>query len=424
MSDRRATALHLPGLCSLLALACLCSAAVAETSPWYLGLSQGLSYDSNLYRVDVDRPLGTGFSRSDTVSNTSLVAGLDQPIGRHRLYANAKLGVNRYRNNDYLNDNSYNLTAGLDWSTVERVSGNLGAVASRNQRSFNVDTGPNALETRKNNESVAQIDGTVRVGVVTPLTAEATLGYRRVGYSAPEYDSSQYRQNRGSLGLRYRAGITTYGASLSLADSNYDQSKVQAASGQAAERLRRTSLDLTVNWPASGSSSVYARVSPTRAAYDRFSQRDFSGLTGALKWNWLPTGKLNAETQVVHDISQDSNFETFGGPAVIGTSNTGRTTTELRLAASYELTAKMALNATLGISHRNLERTANVSGLSVVTATGSDDSKTLLIGARWTPLRSVQVGCNLARDQRAASGGLTQGYGANSVSCNGQFTLQ
>ena len=225
MSDRRATALHLPGLCSLLALACLCSAAVAETSPWYLGLSQGLSYDSNLYRVDVDRPLGTGFSRSDTVSNTSLVAGLDQPIGRHRLYANAKLGVNRYRNNDYLNDNSYNLTAGLDWSTVERVSGNLGAVASRNQRSFNVDTGPNALETRKNNESVAQIDGTVRVGVVTPLTAEATLGYRRVGYSAPEYDSSQYRQNRGSLGLRYRAGITTYGASLSLADSNYDQSR-------------------------------------------------------------------------------------------------------------------------------------------------------------------------------------------------------
>ena len=165
-------------------------------------------------------------------------------------------------------------------------------------------------------------------------------------------------------------------------------------------------------------------MSPTRAAYDRFSQRDFSGLTGALKWNWLPTGKLNAETQVVHDISQDSNFETFGGPAVIGTSNTGRTTTELRLAASYELTAKMALNATLGISHRNLERTANVSGLSVVTATGSDDSKTLLIGARWTPLRSVQVGCNLARDQRAASGGLTQGYGANSVSCNGQFTLQ
>ena len=424
MSDRRAAALSLSGLYSLLALACLCPAAVAETSPWYLGVSQGLSYDSNLYRIDTNTPLGTGFSRGDTVATTSLMAGLDQPIGRQRLHGNAKLGINRYRNNDYLNDNSYNLTAGLDWSTVERVSGNLGVVASRNQRSFNVDTGPNTLETRKNNENAAQIDGIVRVGVVTPLTLEVTLGYRRVGYSAPEYDSSEYRQKRGSLGVRYRPGIATFGASLGLADSNYEQSKTQAASGQAAEQLRRTSLDLTVNWPASGSSSVYARLSPTRAAYDQFSQRDFSGLTGALKWHWLPTGKLGVETSLVHDISQDSNFETFGGPAVVGTTNTGRTTTDLRLSASYELTAKIVLNAALGTSHRRLERSANVLGVSVITATGSDDTNTLSIGARWTPLRSVQVGCNVAHDRRSAKGGLTQAYRASSTACYGQFTVQ
>ena len=424
MSDRRATALRPPGLYSLLALVCLCPAAVAESSPWYLGVSQGLSYDSNLYRIDTNTPLGAGFSRGETVATTSLVAGLDQPIGRQRLYGNAKLGVNRYRNNDYLNDTIYNVTTGLDWSTVERVSGNLGLVASRSQRSFNVDTGPSASETRKNSENVAQLDASVRVGVVTPLTLEATLGYRRVGYSAPEYDSSQYRQSRGSVGMRYRPGTTSFGATLSLADSNYDESATPPAGGQAAEKVRRTSLDLTVNWPASGSSSVFARLSPTRVTYDQFTQRDFSGLTGALKWDWLPTGKLSVESRLVHDIGQDSNFETFGGPLVVGTSNTGRTTTELRLAAGYELTAKIALNAALGTSHRRLERTANASGLSIVTATGSDDTTTLSLGARWTPLRSVQAGCSVGRDQRAASGGLTQDYRAKTVSCYGQFTLQ
>ena len=423
MSNRRATVQQLRAPLTLLVLACLCPAAIAEPSPWYFGVSQGITYDSNLYRIDPNTPLGA-LSRSDMVSNTSLVAGLDQPIGRQRLYASAKLGVNRYQNNDYLNDNGYNLALGIDWSSVERFSGNLGLAANSSQRSFNVDTDPNTLETRKNNERVAQIDATIRAGLVTRLTMEATVGYRHVGYSAPEYDGSQYRQSRGSMAIRFRPGIATFGAALSLADSHFELSPTQLASAQAAEQVRRSSLDLTVNWPATGSSSVYARVSPTHVAYDQFTQRDYSGLTGALKWDWLPTGKLNIETRLVHDISQDSNFETFGGPLVVGTSNTGRTTTELRLAVAYELTAKIAFNAALGRSRRALERTANVAGVSVVTATGSDDTTALSIGARWTPLRSVQIGCNVTRDQRAGSGGLTQDYRANTVGCYGQFTLQ
>jgi hypothetical protein len=420
MFDRRALARC---LFAPLALACLCPAALAETSPWYVGLAERLTHESNLYRVDTATALGQ-LSRSDTVSSTSLVAGLDQPLGRQRLFGNATLSANRYRSNDYLNDNSYALTGGLDWSSVERLSGNLGVAASRNQRSFNVDSGPGVSETRKNNESVAQVDATVRAGEVTRLTLEGTLGHRRVSYSAPEYAGSQYQQNRGSLGLRYRPGVATFGAALSLADSRYEASPSQAATGQAAEQVRRSSLDLSVNWPASGASNVYARLSPTRATYSEFTQRDFSGLTGALRWNWAPTGKLSVDTRFVHDISQDSSFETFGGTAVVGTSNTGRTTTELRFTVGYDMTAKTALTAMLGTMHRRLEQTANVASLSVVTAVGSDDTNTLSIGLRWTPQRSLQMGCNAAREQRSAAGRLTQAYRADTFNCYGQFTLQ
>lgn len=420
MADGRAIAAYLP---ALLALASSCTAALAETSPWYVGVSERFTHESNLYRVDASTALGQ-LSRSDTVSSTSLVAGLDQPIGRQRLFGNATLSANRYSNNAYLNDTSYSLTGGLDWTSIERLSGNLSVASSRNQRSFNVDSGPDALETRKNNESVAQVDATFRAGDVTRLTMEATLGHRRVSYSAPEYAGSQYQQNRGSLGLRYRPGTATFGAALSLADSRYESSPAQAATGQAAEQVRRSSLDLSVNWPASGASNVYARLSPTRATYSEFTQRDFSGLTGALRWNWLPTGKLSLETRFVHDISQDSNFETFGGPSVVGTSNTGRTTTELRFTVGYDMTAKTALNAALGTTHRRLEQTANMNGLSVVTAAGSDDTNTYSVGLRWTPQRSLQAGCNLAREQRSATGRLTQNYRADTVNCYGQFTLQ
>ena len=412
-----------PGAFALAALACLCPLAMAQTSPWYVGVSQAVTHESNLYRIDTSTPIGL-LSRSDMVSNTSLVAGLDQPIGRQRVHGNAKLGANRYRNNDYLNDNSYVLTTGLDWATIERISGGVRMVASRNQRSFNVDSGPNVIETRKNNESVAQFDTSIRIGVVTPLTLEATLGHRRVQYSAPEYDGAEYRQGRGSLGARYRPGIATFGASVGLADTRYAASPTQVASVQAAERVRRTSLDLTVDWPATGASSLYARLSPTRAAYDQFTQRDFSGLTGALKWQWLPTGKLKVETRIVHDISQDSSFETFGGPVVVGTSNTGRTTTDLNVEVGYELTAKVAFNAVLGTSHRRLEQAANAAGLTTITATGSDDTSTLTLGAHWTARRSMLLGCNMARAQRAASGGLTQDYRSTTLGCYGRFTLQ
>jgi hypothetical protein len=407
----------------MLALALGCAPAGAETSPWSVGVSQALSHDSNLYRVDTSAPLGQ-LSRSDTVYNTSLFAGLDQPIGRQRLYGQAKLGYSRYSHNDYLNDTLYTLSSGLDWSTLERVSGQLGVAVSRNQRQFNQQSDASAVEVRKNNENVTQVDSALRVGVVTPLTLEATLGWRRVRYSAPEYDSSAYRQSRGSLGLRYRPAVATWGVAVSLADIRYDTPATQASGGLAAEQVRRTSVDLTMQWPLTGASSLYARLSPTRAVYEQFTQRDYAGWTGALRWNWRPTGKLQFETRWLHEISQDSNFETFGGPSVVGTSQVGRTTTEWQLSGGYELTAKFTLNVMLVSTHRSLDRVASVADLALVTATGKDDTHTLSLGARWTPVRSVQLSCNLAREQRAARGDLTQDYRSTTVGCLGQLTLR
>lgn len=69
----------------------------------------------------------------------------------------------------------------------------------------------------------------------------------------------------------------------------------------------------------------------------------------------------------------------------MGTSNTGRTTSELRFVAGCELTAKTAFSGALGTSHRKLEQTLNVSGQSTVTAAGSDDTNTLSTGVRCAP---------------------------------------
>ena len=67
-----------------LAAAVACGLARAdEPSPYFIGVTQALTHDSNINRI----PNGT----SDNYSSTGIVAGLDQRIGRQRVYASAGL---------------------------------------------------------------------------------------------------------------------------------------------------------------------------------------------------------------------------------------------------------------------------------------------------------------------------------------------
>ncbi|MCU0969768.1 MAG: hypothetical protein MUF03_13310 [Rubrivivax sp.] len=401
-------------LAAALLVAAAAPQALAEASPWYVGVSQSFIHDSNLYRIDDGVALPPGVSRSDLVSVTSLVGGLDQPIGRQRLFGSLRLDNNSYRDNDDLDATTYAVSGGVDWSTAERLSGRLSFAGSERQKTFNTDRNADQVpETEKNLERVNQLDFVARLGNVTRLTLEAGAGYRAVDYSAPDFAPDEYEQARGSLGVRYRPGVATFGAGLSVAETDYNLS---------LSDNRRTAVDFTASWPGTGASSLFVRLSPTRVEYDDFSPADFDGLTGSLRWNWVPTGKLTVDTRLVHDIGQDSSFETFGGPVVIAASATGRTTTELRVDAVYALTGKIALDASLAGQHRELEAFDPVTG--AVRATGKDDTVRASLGARWTPLRSVLVGCTFGLDQRWAAGPFSQDYDARTINCYGQFTLQ
>ena len=62
------------------AAACVAGAVRAdEPNPYYIGLSETLAHDSNIYRI----PGGPG----DSYSSTALLGGFDQSISRQRLYA-------------------------------------------------------------------------------------------------------------------------------------------------------------------------------------------------------------------------------------------------------------------------------------------------------------------------------------------------
>ncbi len=414
-------------LCLAAALACVAPASAwAEGNPYYLGVSQSLAHESNLYRLGDGQVLaaGSAASRSDTVSTTSLFGGVDQSIGRQRVYGSAFLRANRYQHNGGLNNESYALNLGLDWSTVKRLSGTLSVGADQSLAQFNSRTSTNSIETKKNLTRTEQVNANFHLGVVTRYTAEASLGYLQRSYSATEYDPYEFQQTSGSLGMRYRpSNLLALGAALRLTRATYPRFS-NVGGVFESDRLNRQDIDFTADWQPSGASQLSARLSPTRSNYDRNKLSDFSGLTGAASWAWQATGKLKLTTHLTRDTGQSAaavNLGIFG----TGVTDYSQTTTALQLRGAYDLSAKIALTSAVAYAHRALVNTQSSTFVAGQSTTGSDNTTTLALGARWTPYRSVQLGCDVSTENRGSSNAaLSVPLGASSFSCYGQFTLQ
>ena len=392
--------------------------AQAQASPYYLGLSLGFLNDSNLFRSRDNSVLPTGLSRSDTVLTTSLQGGIDQPIGRQRVFGTLSLSDTRHANNDYLNYPGYGLNFGVDWSTVERISGTVSMRANQAQRRFNESSGA-TIDPRKNIENSLGVDAAFRVGVVTKWSAEGSLGFSRVDYSNPAFAGSESDQRSVSLGTRWRpSSIINFGAALRYTLGNYPVRN---------DSFKAYSIDLTSAWTPGGANSAYVRLSPTRLTYDNATASDFSGLTGAATWQWQPTGKLQLSTTLSRDTNEDSFNQRLLVPvsptqleSVQVTTNDVNATTRLRVALDYAATSKITATTSASVASRSLSRTNSLLALS-----DDDRTSTLALGARWAPTRGTQLGCEIARESRTTGGGvLTLPYSANTFGCTGQLLLR
>ncbi|OYU99338.1 MAG: hypothetical protein CFE45_13325, partial [Burkholderiales bacterium PBB5] len=248
---------------SLLALCTLglaLGAARAETSPYYIGLSESINHDSNLYRLGDDRATPSSVkSRGDTSFATALVGGIDQQWGRQRVTGSLNLAHNRFQHNDQLNYGSHAIDLGLDWATVNNLSGNLnGSTRSALRRFATAATA--GLAGQRTVETATQLGGVARLGVITPLTLELAASHRTVGFTADAYRGSDYKQDMGSLGARYRVGGAT------TAGLGWRETRTRNNHGSGADSNRHD-VDLVLQWLPSEITSLNARLSRTSTSY-------------------------------------------------------------------------------------------------------------------------------------------------------------
>lgn len=397
---------HLQPAFAAIAALC-CGAATAQTAerPWYLGLSQQFTHESNVYGTSTGEV-------SDTLSTTTLSAGLNQPFGRQRLYANGAFNVNRYRDQSNRNNNGHTLAAGLDWSTVERLSGSLTFNSQRRQTDFTV--GGITPVTDSNIERSDEAAFRARLGVVTPLALELGVGHRRVSFSAPEYAEREYRQDSGNLGVVYRSSdVMSLSAGFSGSKTRY----LVAATGQTApDRSVRKDVYVALNWVPTGASSIAARLAVGSTEFDLGTSADVDGATGSVVWNWRPGSRLSVATSLSRDNGRDSGFQRLAEGTTVTGADFSRVSDRIGTSLRYELTAKVALTAAVDFTRRDLTN-------AFTGDSGRDETTSTALGARWNVTRTIALGCDVSRERRTSSGIGSSDLSNDRFGCFGSVTI-
>ncbi len=382
-----------------LALSFVCvTSAQAETSPYYIGATASYTRDSNVFRL----PGAT----ADSIYSLGALAGFDQPIGRQRLYANGVVRNNRYQNLTQLDNTSYGLNAGLDWSTINKLSGTLSFSGSSSL--INYGAGNATGTTNRNIEKSNQALASVQYGLASLVSLQGSLTHRNLTYSDPTYQANGLTQNAVSLGVNYRpSGALTLGTALRLTRGDYE--------GNGGSFNRRD-IDFTGTWVPSGLSTINGRLSVGRQTVDgAASGRDFSGATGYLSWAYQATGRLQFTTWASRDTGAESGFFNFNGQQVRGIGDTSQIVDTLAVDSAYALTSKIRLTAGVRTARRSLVNGAQQ---------GNDTVNGASLGASYAPLRNVLLSCSLTGERRSAAGVLSSPYSTRVAGCTAQITLQ
>ena len=384
---------------SLAAASALAQEVATERTPYYIGLSQSFSRDSNVYRTATNEV-------AETISSTGVVAGFDQPIGRQRFYGDATAQINRYRNVAALNNKSYALTTGLDWETVDFLSGTL----RYSTRDSLADFGTLGGSTAASDQTTQQFLASARYGITSKLGLDGSYEHRSLKYKSAAYADRDYSQNAVSAGIHWgTSGALVFGVAVRATKGVTPEARLAPP---REDELKRRDVDLTTVWTPTGFSTLSTRISSTKETHTLSTSGDVSAVTGSLAWNYRPTAKLNFTTSLTRDTGTET---TFISPA--GAGSTPLQVDNSRLSTSAALDVRYALTSKISLSGEGRRRQGTL-------ATGEGETITNYgLGFSYLPTRSATLSCSLGRDSRDASGATTA-YSATTTSCSAQITLK
>lgn len=385
--------------------------ASEESSPYYLGAAVGRGRDSNVFRLP--RELGP---RSDTYTTGSVLAGIDKPIGRQRVFADVAVRRQRFTDLKELDNTGHKSSAGVDWETVNKFSGQVKADSERTLASYGSPFATTVLRER-NIKTERNFTATAQRGnqrsKVQPFVA---FNSRKTDYSAEAYRFRNNDRKAVRAGVRYRpSDLLTMGVAAVEARGKYPYSRFDTGLVSEPDKYKSHGIEFTGDWAATGKSNLDGRIGYEQRKYDLSARRDFSGFNGMMRWRWQPTGKLSFATSLVRD-SDDTDRLVPTTVSEVATASS-RVTNSAILEGTWAATSKVSVNANLRYSKRKLVNPVADAGGGIQNLTGTDKTRQATLGATWNATRSLSAGCNVGRESRSTDSNLSFAFKAHTVNC-------
>jgi hypothetical protein len=388
--------------------------AFAQANPYYIGAGLAHTQERNVFKAAEGSP-----ETDDSYTTATLLAGVNQPIGRQRVFLDAAARINKYRDLTELDHTGYGLDMGWDWETIESLSGRIGYTGKQTLARFGADLGP-ALTT-KNLERLQEFVARGQYGGASLLALEGSFVHRQLDYSAIQYDFLEFKQDAVRLGLLYKPGAAlTLGIAGRHTKGEYPFALQTAPGLFQADNYTRNDVDLTATWLPTGQSTVRARVSYTKEEHETVVTRDVSQTTGALAWDFKPSAKVAITAEYIRDTGAETAFAGLAGAGAAAVGNNSQFSDSAVLRIGYEVTAKIQLE----LSGRHVSRDLINTQGGALPASGSDRYTESKIGLTWAPARSLLFGCSIGQEQRKSDSALSYSYSSSVASCLGQIKLQ
>jgi exopolysaccharide biosynthesis operon protein EpsL len=283
-------------------------------------------YDSNLYRLaESEKNLVPQLSDQYGVLSAGL--NVDWRPGRQRITASAsknQVRFSRYSNLDY-DGSDYQLK--WNWRLGNHWTGQVGATESATQSSLSDQLGlpVNNQVTRENQFASAEWQFHPRwnagVGAAAATSINSTAGLAPADYEDTSVSAT--------LGYTTPKGSKLRGQ-LRQVEGEYPNRPVTYV-----DRLyTQTEYNLLGDWSLTGKLTARGRIGYTQRENDTQSQRDFSGVTGRVSADYVPTGKTMLTWALYREISNSDDLRA-----------TYQVSTGTSLGAAWLLTSKVTLRA-------------------------------------------------------------------------------
>lgn len=363
----------------------------------------GHYYDSNLYRVG-DGRTGPNGKRHDNVTTASAGLHFNQTYSRQRLSASLGVERNRYAVNSNLDHNAHDARAAWDWELGKRWSGRFSYDSIEKLAGFDdfVDT-ERSINTyrRKAGEARFMWHPSWSVGLgVDDATNRFTGETRR----SAEFDA---RTVILSLGWHPASG-NKLGVSYHDSDGTYINRPKTAGS---TREYQQRELRLNTRWQMTGAIRMSGYIGQTRRSYDLAPNRDFSGPTGRLEFDWTPTGKLAVNLALRREIgSEDDLVTTFA------------VTRAVKISPSWAITDKVTLGAEYQRWRRDFRGDSGLSVAPEDLPSRDDVTQRYGLSLRYKPIDALTLTVMLRHQERNAKTASRE-YESDSASVSVRFAF-